>query len=55
MDVLGHEDVAEDEELVTLPEPFERVLEGDSGMVVVEVGEAAITAEGDEVIMSFVW
>jgi hypothetical protein len=51
--VLGHEYVPEDEELVTLAEGFECVQEDRSGVVVVQVGEAVITTEGEEMEMAF--
>ena len=51
--MLGHEDVAVKEELVTLTEGFEDVEEIDSGVVVVQVGEAVITTEGEEMEMAF--
>jgi len=40
-------------ETVTFAEGFECVLEGDSGVVVVQEGETAVTTEGDEVKMAF--
>jgi hypothetical protein len=52
VDVLGHEDVAEDVELVLLPCAFEGVEEDRSGVVVVEVGETVVTTEGDEVVVA---
>ena len=51
--MLGHEDVGEEEELVTLAEGFECVQEDRSGMVVVEVGEPVVTTEGEEVVVAF--
>lgn len=51
--MLGHEDVAEEEKLVALAEPFEGSEEGDAGAVVVEVGEAMVTTEGEEVVVAF--
>jgi hypothetical protein len=53
VDVLGHEYVPEDEELVTLAEGFECVQEDRSGVVVVEVGESVVTTEGEEMEMAF--
>jgi hypothetical protein len=38
VDVLGHEDVAEDEEVMSLAEPFEGLEEDGAGVIVVEVG-----------------
>ena len=52
MDVLGHEDVAEDVELVGGAEFLEFFEEGDSGEVVVEKGKSTVTTEGDEVIVA---
>ena len=53
MDVLGHENVAEDVELVAVAKSFEDFFEDDPGGVVVEVGEPAITTEGNEVVGAF--
>ena len=53
VDVLGHEDVTEEEELVTLPELFERLGEDDAGALFVQVGETVVTTEGDEVVVAF--
>jgi hypothetical protein len=52
MDVLGHEDVAEDVKLVAASCLFEDGEEGRAGVVVVEVGKPTITTEGDEVVVS---
>jgi hypothetical protein len=49
MDVLRHEDVAEEVEVVFLAEPFELLFEDGAGGVVVKIRETAITTEGDEV------
>ena len=49
MDVLGHEDVAEDEEVVALTELFEGLFEDGAGVVVVEVGTTVVTTEVDSV------
>jgi hypothetical protein len=46
VDVLRHEDVAEEVELVALAESFEGAEEGDAGLVVVQVGEPVVTTEG---------
>ncbi len=54
MDVLGHEDVAVDVEAMSLTALFEEVFETDAGRVVVQVGEATVAAEGEEVEMVFV-
>jgi hypothetical protein len=51
--MLGHEDVAVKEELVTHTEGFEDVEEIDSAVVVVQVGEAVITTEGEEMELAF--
>ena len=48
----GHEDVAEDVEVVTGAEFFERVLEGEAGAIVVEEWEPLVTTEGDEVVVA---
>lgn len=52
VDVLGHEDVAEDVKLVLLSYAFEGVEEDGAGVVVVEVGETVVTTEGDEVVVA---
>lgn len=52
MDVLRHEDVAEDVELVAGAELFEFFEEGCSGEVAVEEGKTAVTTEGDEMIVA---
>jgi hypothetical protein len=52
MDVFGHEDVAEDVEMVPLTELFEGFEEDCTGVVVVEVRETVITTEGDEVVVA---
>jgi hypothetical protein len=49
MDVLGHEDVSEDIELMPGTKFFEFVEEDGPGGVVVEKWETTITAECDEV------
>ena len=51
--VLGHEDIAEDVELVAVAKSFEDFFEDDPCVVVVEIGEPTITTEGDEVVASF--
>jgi hypothetical protein len=53
VDVLGHEDVPVNVETVTFAEGFENVFEGDSGVVVVQEGETAVTTEGEEVKVVF--
>lgn len=52
VDVFGHEDVAEDVEVVGGAEFFELVEEGGAGAVVVEEGKTAVTTEGDEVFVA---
>jgi hypothetical protein len=47
------EDITEEEELVTLSELFECLLEDDAGAVFVEVRKTVVTAEGDEVVVAF--
>ena len=54
VDVLGHEDVAEDREVVADSEGFEHVFDDLFGFWGVEVGPAVVTAEGDEVEVAFV-
>ena len=54
VDVLGHEDVAEDGEVVADAEGLEHVLDDLFGFWGVEVGEAVVAAEGDEVEVAFV-
>ena len=53
MDVLGHDDVAKDFEVVAFAGEFqgveEDVFRGRGG----EVGFAAVTTEGDEVVVAF--
>ena len=51
--MLGHEDVTEEKELVSLPKSFECLLEDDAGAVFVQVRETVITTEGDEVVVAF--
>jgi hypothetical protein len=53
VDVLGHEDIAVEKELVASAEGFEGVEEGDAGVIVIQVGEAVVTTEGEEVEMAF--
>jgi hypothetical protein len=53
VDVLGHEDVAEEVELVPLTESFEDFFEEDAGVIVVQVWETPVATEGDEVVVSF--
>jgi hypothetical protein len=49
MDVLGHEDVRKDRELVGATGSFENLLEDVFGFGVFEVGGSVVTTEGDEV------
>lgn len=53
MDVLGHDHIAEEKELMPLADAFENFFEGGSGVVVVEVREPMKATEGDEVVMAF--
>jgi hypothetical protein len=53
MDVLGHEDIAEEEELMTVAESFEPLFKYGAGVVIVQIGEAAVTTEGEEVVVAF--
>jgi hypothetical protein len=53
VNVLGHEDVTEDVELVALAKSFEDFFEDDPGSVLIEIGEPTITTEGDEVVGAF--
>jgi hypothetical protein len=45
VDVLRHEDIAEDVELMTTARVFEDVEEDGAGVVVVEEGKPAVAAE----------
>ena len=51
--MLRHEDVAEDVELMLAAESLKCPLDGCIRFVCVEEWEAAVTAEGDEVIVTF--
>jgi hypothetical protein len=53
VDVLRHEDVAVEEELVTSAEGFECVEKDSSGVIVIQVRESVVTTEGEEVEMAF--
>jgi hypothetical protein len=53
VNVLGHQDIPEDVELVSLTESFQDFFEDDPCGVVVEVGTAVVTTEGDEVVAAF--
>jgi hypothetical protein len=53
VDVLRHEDVAEEIEPMFLPKTFEGLLEDDAGMVFEEVRETTVTTEGEEVLVAF--
>lgn len=48
VDVVWHQDIAEDVELMTMAEGFEFTLEDCAGVVVVEVRQAVVTSESDE-------
>ncbi len=52
MNMLGHEYVAEDVELMTLTKLFEDVEKCGARVVVVEVRQALVAAKGDEVEMA---
>ena len=52
--MLGHENVAEDGEVVADAEGLEHGLDDFLGFWGVEVGEAVVAAEGDEVKVAFV-
>jgi lysylphosphatidylglycerol synthetase-like protein (DUF2156 family) len=52
MNVLGHDDVAEDVKLMAVADFLEFFEEGGWSVVVVEVGETAVTTKGDEVVMT---
>jgi hypothetical protein len=53
VDVFGHDDVAEDIEVVASAGGFEGFEEEVAGGGGVEVGEAVITTEGEEVVVAF--
>jgi hypothetical protein len=53
VDVLRHEDIAVEEELVTSAEDLECVEEDSSGVIVIQVRESMVTTEGEEVEMPF--
>lgn len=53
VDVFGHKNISEDQELVTVTECFEGVEKDGAGVIVVEVGEAVVTTEGEEVMVAF--
>jgi hypothetical protein len=50
VDVLGHEDVSKNVELMTGAELFEGRLEDEAGMVVIQIRKSTVAAEGDEVV-----
>ena len=52
--MLGHEDIAEDGEVVADAEGFEHVFDDLFGFRGVEIGAALMAAEGDEVEVAFV-
>ena len=52
VNVFRHKNVTEDVELVALPEAFKGFDEHGAVVVIVEVGKAFVTAEGDEVIVA---
>jgi hypothetical protein len=53
VDVLGHEDVAVEKEMVTLAEAVQCFFKDSSGMIIVQQGETAVTTEGEEVMVAF--
>lgn len=53
MYLLGHEDVGEEEEVMSLAEFFKDGEEGYAGVVIVEVWEQVITTEGEEMVVAF--
>ena len=52
MDVVRHDDVAEEEELVVLAELFEGFFDDGAGVVVVEIWEPVVAAEVDGVVVA---
>lgn len=52
MDVLGHEDVAEDVELMPRAQLFEYFKERDSRRVAIEEGKPVVAGERDEVVVA---
>lgn len=52
VDVLGHEDVAEEVELVGESGALEDLFEDETGVVIIEERGALVTTEGDEVIVA---
>ena len=54
VDEVGHEDVAVDVEAVPLAALFQEFFETDAGWVIVQIRETAVTAEGEEMEMTFV-
>jgi hypothetical protein len=52
MNVLGHEDVAKEEDSVPMAETFEGLEKDCAGVVAVEVGTTTVTTECDEVLMA---
>ena len=52
--LFGHEDVTEEKKLVAPADDFEDVKEQVSRVVVVEIGQAAVTAEGEAVVIAFI-
>jgi hypothetical protein len=53
VNVLGHDDVTEEFELIVSAGTFERVEKDISGGSSVEVGIAVVATEGDEVVVTF--
>lgn len=52
VNVVGHDDVAEDVKLVACTENFERLLERGAAKDVIQKSEAVTAGEGEEVIVA---
>lgn len=52
VDVIRHDDVAEEKELVALAELFKGLFEDNAGVVVVEIWEPVVAAEVDGVVVA---
>lgn len=52
VEVFRHEDVAERVEAMSLPELFEGGEEDRAGVIVVEIRTTAVTAKGNEVVVT---
>ena len=53
MDMFGHENVSEQVKLVPLPDAFEDVKENCAGTIAIQVRQATMTTESEEVVMAF--